>query len=306
MIKNTSKKYVFQGTFRAPITFCIGILVFLIACQSEPKETKTPSGLTYVHHVKNNGPTPQEGEEASFHVDIRNEKEVVQSSRSIGKPTSMLIPPPNQQGGSISPIVEGIQLMSVGDSLTVLNSIDSFKVKPPGFENSPFIYFDIVLTSIKSKEEIDKERAQQAIKMKADQAREAEVAATTKSMLDKYNAKTLGEKLLSTGSGLKYTVLEEGTGPQAEVGKLVNVHYYGMTTDGNMFDNSFKGGSAYGVPVGRGQVIRGWDEGIPLFKEGAKAVLFIPYDLAYGEAGRPPTIPPRAELVFYIEIEKVN
>lgn len=281
-------------------------LLLFMGCQSEPKETMTASGFKYTHHIKNNGATPQEGEEVEFHVDLRNETEVINSSRSQGRPIRMVVPPSNVAGQPPSPIVDGVKLMSVGDSITIVQSTDSLPQKIPQFENSPFIYFDIILTGIKSKEELEKERAAEAAKMEIAKAREAEVGATTKATLDSYAANQLGEKLQSTASGLKYTVLEEGNGLQAEVGKLVNVHYYGMTMDGKMFDNSFKRGSAYPVPIGRGQVIKGWDEGIPLFKEGTKAVLFIPYELGYGEAGSPPNIPPKAELVFYVEIEKVN
>jgi len=306
MIKNVSNSSSFRGTILSHLGLCIGIVLFLASCQSEPKETATASGFKYIHHVKKNGATPKEGEEATFHVDLRNNKEVVNSSRQQGRPAQMIVPPLDQHSKSPSPIVEAIMLMSVGDSLTVMQSTDSFPQKPPQFAESPYVYWDIVLTSIKSKADIEKERAEQAVKMEAAKAREPEVAATTKALLASYSGNKLGEKLQSTGSGLKYTVIEEGTGPQAEAGKLVNVHYYGMTTDGNMFDNSFKRGEAYPVPVGRGQVIKGWDEGIPLFKEGTKAVLFIPHELGYGEAGSPPTIPPRAELVFYVEIEKVN
>lgn len=306
MIKNLSRSFCFKGTIFPHLGFCLGLVIFLSACQSEPKETVTASGFKYIHHTKKNGATPKEGEEATFHVDLRNHQEVVNSSRQQGRPAQMIVPPLDQQSKSPSPIVEAIMLMSVGDSLTVMQSTDSFPQKPPQFAESPYVYWDIVLTGIKSKGDIEKERAEQAVKMEAAKARESEVAATTKGLLASYTANKLGDKLKSTGSGLKYTVIEEGTGPQAEVGKVVDVHYYGMTTDGNMFDNSFQRGSAYGVPVGRGQVIKGWDEGIPLFKEGTKAVLFIPHELGYGEAGSPPNIPARAELVFYVEIEKVN
>lgn len=294
-----------KGTISQFVSLCF-IVLLLNACQTEPKETKSLNGFTYVHHVKNGGPTPSEGEEAEFHVDLRNHEKIINTSRAQGRPAKAIMPSQEQIEKTPSPIVDALLLMSVGDSLTIMQSTDSLPNKPPQFAESPFIYFDMVLMGIKSKEEIDKERAEQAAKAEQAKARESEVAATTSGLLASYKANKLGDKLQSTGTGLKYTVIEEGTGPQAEVGKLVNVHYYGMTTDGNEFDNSFKRGSAYPVPVGRGQVIKGWDEGIPLFKEGTKAVLFIPHELGYGEAGSPPNIPPRAELVFYVEIEKVN
>ncbi len=274
------------------------------ACQ--PKELTTPSGYKYIHHVQTNGQKPQVGEEISFEVDVRNDTGVVQSSRQQGEPARFLVPQTDQVGKSISPIVEALMLMSIGDSLTIMQSTDSFPRKPPGFENAAFIYYDLVLKEIKSKEIIAAERAAEMAKMDAAKARESDVRAQTKDVLDKYLANQLGDQLFTTESGLKYYVIEAGTGKQAESGRLVDVHYYGMLTNGKEFDNSFKRGQPYPVPVGRGQVIRGWDEGLALFKEGTKAILFVPGDLGYGATGSPPNIGPNAELVFYVELDKVR
>jgi FKBP-type peptidyl-prolyl cis-trans isomerase FkpA len=279
-------------------------ICLLWSCENKP--TTTPSGYTYIHHVKNSGPKPQKGEEAEFVVDIRNETTVVNSSRQTGQPAKFLIPETGEPQKSISPIVEALQVMAIGDSLTILQSIDSFPRKPPGFENSEFVYYDIVLQKINSKEAIEKERAAEMEKMKANQAREAAIGTQTEDLMKKYLDKKLGGDLKTTESGLKYYVIEAGTGKQVENGSFANVHYYGITTDGKMFDNSFRRGAPYPVPVGRGQVIKGWDEGLQLFKEGTKAILFIPGELGYGAAGSPPNIGPNAELVFYIEIDKVQ
>jgi len=281
-------------------------LTLIWACQSEPTVSVTPSGYEFTHHINNNGPKPQVGEEASFIVDVRNEEKVVNSTREQGKPAKVIIPQmENQPARSISPIVEVLTLMSVGDSLTVLQSVDSFPRKPPGFENTKFIYYDVVLTGITSKEEIEKAQAAQLLLMEATKAREDEIGQQTQSYLRQYKAGTLAN-LQTTASGLKYHVIEKGTGKQVENGAGTNVHYYGMTTDGKEFDNSFKRGAPYMVPVGRGQVIQGWDEGLQLFTEGTKAVLFIPGDLGYGAAGSPPNIGPNAELVFYVELEAIK
>jgi len=287
-------------------------LIFLVsltliwACQSEPTVSVTPSGYSYTHHVKNNGPKPQMGEEAVFVVDIRNDEKVVNSTREQGRPARVIIPEmENQPAKSISPIVEALSLMAVGDSMTVLQSVDSFPRKPPGFETSKFVHYDIVLTGITTKEEIEKEKAAQQVKIEAAKAREREVAQQTQAILGQYKGNSLSN-IETTASGLKYHIIEKGTGKQVQNGGGASVHYYGMTTDGNEFDNSFKRGTPYMVPVGRGQVIKGWDEGLQLFTEGTKAVLFIPGDLGYGAAGSPPNIGPNAELVFYVELEEMK
>ena len=280
-------------------------LCLIWACQTKAPTSVTPSGYTYIHHTQTNGQKPQVGEEAVFVVDIRNDSTVVNSTRDQGKPARVLIPEGDQPARSISPIVEALMLMSVGDSLTVMQSVDSFPRKPPGFETSKFVHYDIVLESITSKEEIEKERAAQLALMEVAKQREGAVGQQTQDILAKYKANTLAD-VKSTESGLKYHVIEEGTGKQVTNGSMANVHYYGVTTDGNEFDNSFKAGRAYPVPVGQGRVIRGWDEGLQLFKGGTKAVLFIPGELGYGAAGSPPNIGPNAELVFYVELEEVN
>ncbi len=97
-------------------------------------------------------------------------------------------------------------------------------------------------------------------------------------------------------------VLEEGTGNPTQVGKEIDVHYYGMLTNGEMFDNSFNRGSPISFPLGTGRVIPGWDEGLALMKGGDRGVLFIPSELGYGKAGSGAKIPPDSELIFYVEI----
>jgi FKBP-type peptidyl-prolyl cis-trans isomerase len=96
-----------------------------------------------------------------------------------------------------------------------------------------------------------------------------------------------------------------GTGKEAKTGHKVLVHYRGMLTDGTVFDESYKRGAPFDFVLGQGDVIKGWDLGVAGMKEGGKRRLIIPSDLAYGDEGRPPTIPAKAPLVFDIELLKV-
>lgn len=113
------------------------------------------------------------------------------------------------------------------------------------------------------------------------------------------------EDVNTTESGLQYVVLEEGSGESPGQGSLVEVHYTGTLEDGTVFDSSYDRGSPIEFPLGLGQVIPGWDEGIALMKEGGKARLIIPPDLAYGEQGSGGVIPPNATLVFDVELVSV-
>lgn len=107
---------------------------------------------------------------------------------------------------------------------------------------------------------------------------------------------------VTTDSGLVIQDIECGTGEEAQTGQTVTVHYVGTLEDGTKFDSSRDRGEPFSFPLGAGQVIRGWDEGVVGMKPGGIRKLTIPADLAYGKAGRPPVIPPSATLIFEIEL----
>ncbi len=115
------------------------------------------------------------------------------------------------------------------------------------------------------------------------------------------NAKKEG--VVTTKSGLQYTVLREGTGRQPKATDSVRCHYVGFLIDGTVFDSSVQRGEP--ATFGLQQVIAGWTEGLQLMKEGAKYRFFIPYLLAYGERGAGSSIPPYSTLVFDVELIKV-
>jgi peptidylprolyl isomerase len=94
-----------------------------------------------------------------------------------------------------------------------------------------------------------------------------------------------------------------GTGPEAKAGQSVTVNYVGVLFKGGKeFDASWKRSEPFTFTLGRGQVIPGWDQGVPGMKVGGRRELIIPAALAYGAKGSPPTIPPNAPLVFVIDL----
>jgi peptidyl-prolyl cis-trans isomerase A (cyclophilin A) len=110
----------------------------------------------------------------------------------------------------------------------------------------------------------------------------------------------------STESGLRYQIIQKGSGAKAEKGKTVSVHYKGQLPDGTVFDSSYKRNQPIDFPLGMGQVIAGWDEGISLLKVGDKARFVIPSDLGYGSRGAGGVIPPDATLIFDVELMNVK
>ncbi len=112
------------------------------------------------------------------------------------------------------------------------------------------------------------------------------------------------EGVVTTSSGLQYKVVTTGKGKKPVANDQVTVHYTGKLLDGTVFDSSVERGepATFGVT----QVIPGWTEALQLMHEGDKWMLYIPYELAYGERGAGGQIPPYATLVFEVELIKVN
>ncbi|MCY0978256.1 peptidylprolyl isomerase [Chryseobacterium wangxinyae] len=139
----------------------------------------------------------------------------------------------------------------------------------------------------------------------------SKIAANNKAMAEKAEAdakkaiEDLKAGMQVTESGLYYKITKKTEGKAPKAGDNVQVHYAGKLTNGTEFDSSFKRNEPLEFPVGTGRVIKGWDEGILLLKEGETATLLIPPAMGYGERGAGGVIPPNAWLIFDVELVKV-
>ena len=288
------------------------LCVLLVAgCSTEGRRLKTTSGYEYqvVRKGASKDSIPVDNY-LFFNMSLTEKDSVLRSSASTGKPSVLKVTKDTKNFGQLKSLVDLMNTLHEGDSMLFFFPLDSFERKPPGFEKftEPLIYH-VGITKVMDETEF--KAYSDSINQIQDKVRQVvrdrmpEVEAKAKATWDAYKKGQLKDQIQTTSSGLKYIIHEPGAeGTKPAKGSQVSVHYYGMLdTDGKMFDSSFKAGQPYQFPVGVGQVIPGWDEGIMLLNKGAKATLFIPAALAYGVAGSPPVIPANADLVFYVELE---
>lgn len=116
-----------------------------------------------------------------------------------------------------------------------------------------------------------------------------------------------GKEAITTASGLKFYIINEGDlSRKPTVGQTAVTHYAGYLQDGTKFDASYDRGQPFPVPVGQGQVIKGWDEILPLMGIGSKYTVVIPPALGYGAQGSPPAIPANATIIFDMELLEIK
>lgn len=272
------------------LALCVaGMLVAPAFAQNDSKEKKTKpqkikletkyttaSGLGYEYKQIGKGAQAVPGSSVSVHYTGRLANGTqFDSSRDRNQPFKFKL----GQGQVIKGWDEGIALMKVGDRmmLTIPPQLGYGDRDMGTIPPNSTLYFDVELLDV------------------SQPARPWD--------LKKHDTVT-------TASGLKYIVVEKSkdpNAPKAEPGKMVSVHYTGFLQDGGkVFDSSVERGEPISFPLGQGQVIKGWDEGIALMHVGDKMRLIIPSDLAYGNQGVGNIIPGRATLCFDVELMDVK
>lgn len=260
-----------RTTFTWILSITFNFLIFQTFGQMNEFKT-TASGLKYIIHTKGKGPQAKAGDRVSVHYEGKLMNDTVfDSSYKRNQPFTFAL----GQGQVIKGWDEGIALLNEGDSATFIIPSELGYGEQQAGPIPPNSVLKFTVHLIKISPEIK---------------------------VEPYN--TAGKDTITTTSGLKYIMVVDGkkATDKPTKGATVKVHYTGYFEDGKVFDSSVKRGEPISFQLGKGMVIKGWDEGIALLKVGDKARLLIPYQLAYGEAGRAPVIPEKANLIFDVEL----
>lgn len=278
-----------------PIFFQLSLSILALAllsgCQSgEVYSGKTASGLPYRMHVDKEGTSPETGDKVRFYFSVYQNGNLLVSEDITG------VLPDLTSDSRIRPEVELLYLMQPGDSASVylfgeaLGLQQAFEVQPDDTIRYSLRMVDIVL------KRADREYIEEKTEMSN---------AIIREVVDGYRQQTLGDRLKTLDSGVRYVLLNEGNGKLAVQGQKMTVHYVGTLMDGTIFDSSFQRGAPFTYNLGTTGVITGWQEGLKVIPDKGAAVLIIPQNLAYGAEGVPPAIPPYSDIVFYIEVLEV-
>ena len=270
-----------------------GAALLLSACGGFDK---TENGLLYKIHTSNKGTKIQKGDYVTLNMQYRTDADsVLFNTYTIGRPVDLVISESSFNGD----LNEGLQLLTENDSATFKINSDSlfskaFASQRPAFiKPGSFLTFEIKVEKVMPKAELEEKMMKE----------KAEAAKQEKQAVEEYISKNK-LKPLTTESGLQYIIKKQGSGPKPVAGETVIVDYTGKLLDGTTFDSSI-GREPIEFPLGQGQVIKGWDEGIALLNTGSKAIFIIPSILAYGDRGNQ-VIPPFSALVFEVELKGIK
>ena len=280
------------------IIACLLLASFAQAQKAVKYSKSKTTGLSYVMHKSNKGPKLKLDDVVTLNLKYSTSKDsLVFDSWKMGKPIQLKIAKASFKGD----LMDGLNLLTVGDSASFLINADSLFTKtfgaprPAFIDSSSFLSFTVKIISTTTDAALKAEE----LKLEKENAMKE----------DEVIAKYIAEKQITpskSSSGLMYIVSEPGTGEQAQAGKTVKVHYTGRLLDGTKFDSSLDRNEPIEFKLGQGMVIKGWDEGIALLKVGGKALLIIPSNLAYGSRGAGGVIPPFSPLTFEVELVSVQ
>ncbi len=251
-----------------------------------------------IHEHDDKAQKLKDGDIITFDLVIRNGADsVLQDTHKEGQPGKGMVQAPQAAPGTFKGTFEnGLRLLSVGDSATILVPIDSL-IKtvqaplPPFLKPGTDLKYSVRILKVQSKGEFEKEMEAQAAVAKKNAAKQI---AQEPALIAAYITKT-GKTFQKTASGLNYLIEKAGSGTSPKMGETWVVNHKGTFMNGKEFDK----GSAAEMPLG--QMIPGFNEALTLMKAGGKATFVIPSPIAYGDQARGP-IPANSVLVFELEV----
>lgn len=283
------------------------LAIFACACgktgKDKPPYTTTPNGLQYRIITKGPGTQkPKLGDYLEFHIRSHVGDSVIFDSRMMNsdEPVPFQLTESTFKGD----LTEGLMLLAEGDSAQFRVSVDSLmnagNQMLPWMETGTgmMMEYEIKVVKVFTPAQLIKHRKESAAKQ----------LIVDDVLLKNYFT---NNKLtpLKTASGLYYSITRKGTGPKPATGDSVTINYTGKLTNGNVFDSNVDPAFNHVTPLGfrlnKGQVIKGWDEGISLLSKGTVATLYIPSVYAYGAQSPGPQIPANAIMVFDVEVVEI-
>ena len=264
------------------------------------------NGLNYQFYTQNEGDAPMIGDiiEVVFGCTVNDTNSIIPTMPNMFKLEEPLFP---------GDFFEGLAMMHKSDSASFIVNIDSTFTTffgqpslPEEFNSTDVMRFDVKVNDFYPESEYKARMAQKAREAAAERIESMktnhpdETAAAAQELQDYLTAQGITAE--PTESGLVYVMTEEGNGEKPADGQMVKVHYTGKLLNGTVFDSSVERGEPIQIPIGVGQVIPGWDEGIMLMSKGEKGVLYIPYYLAYGDRAAGPDITAFSNLIFEVEL----
>jgi FKBP-type peptidyl-prolyl cis-trans isomerase FkpA len=274
--------------------YLILVIPFLASCGGEEYK-KSANDLEYRIIVDKKQPKAKVGEVIKYNVYWRKMNDsLFLSTKDKEIPLYSQVDSPKFKGDPL----EVLAMMGAGDSASCRVPVDLiFRGNPPAFlKKGDFMKLDITVDQVLTKEEYDNMMMAQSVSQMQIEQKNIESYLTQNGLTG-----------VKTAAGMYLVTEKEGTGKQPVNGSTVRVNYTGKLLNGQQFDSSLSPGrEPFEFVIGQGSVIRGWDEGIPYFKEGGKGKLFIPSTLGYGEQGMGSQIPPNSILVFDIELVEVK
>lgn len=289
----------------------------LMSCEKKSKET--PSGYPFDVVESGDGKLPVPGQVMFLDVKITDQNDSVWFQNRASEGPEMVMIAPELQKTNEKGITEVFRMMSKGDSVHFpMRAKDVFEnlwrtPLPSNIDAESKFSFRMVCRDIMDEPEALKVRQKrdsiqmenQRVAYKEELVRQAEASkeqlATDISIIDNYLKSKNVQGILTTPSGLRYSIKKKGEGAFAQPGNVATVKYAGSLLDGTEFDSG-----EYPVRVDAAEVIQGWDQILLLMNQGMAVTVYVPSTLAYQSGGRAPKIGPNAILVFEMEVINIQ